>query len=79
MDITRATKRQFAKLLEKYGKTVHDVENACERKVMFLKETARAAQEKIKISYPQDYPWRKGTVIQYQDMFFLIKSVIPSS
>ena len=72
MEITRATKRQFAKLLEKYGKTVYDVENACERKVMFLKESARAAQEKIKISYPQDYPWDKGTVIKYKDMYFLI-------
>lgn len=75
MDIKKLNERQFTKVLDRQGITVYDTDNDCDRKVMFLKQTAKNTQERIKISYPQEYPWKKGTIIEYKGMYFLITSM----
>lgn len=72
MNITKATARQFEKIIEKQGKVVIDVMTGEEHKVLFSKAGATNMQDKIKISYAEDCPFRKGTLISYKGKYYLL-------
>ena len=70
MDIKKATKRQFDKILNRDGKTVYIDETPY--KVLFRKLSARNTEERILVSYPQEYGWHKGIIFRYHDEYWII-------
>lgn len=72
MNITNVTQRRFDKILEREGKTVMDVITGEEHKVIFSRASATNMQDKIKISYAQDCPLTKGSVIEYKNNHYIL-------
>ena len=72
MNITKTTARQFGKILEKQGKVITDVSTNTEYKVIFSKSGANNMQDKIKINYPENYPFGKGTIVEYKNNYYLL-------
>jgi hypothetical protein len=72
MNIAKVTARQFEKILNKEGKTVIDLADGRNKRIVFKRTSAKNSQEKIVIAYPQEYGWSKGSIIKYKDMYFLI-------
>lgn len=70
MNITKATERQFSRILSKYGKDVNiDGEPY---KVLFKPSKSKGASEALSIGYPQSYGWNKGTIFEFRGDYYLI-------
>lgn len=67
MNIKNITERQLNRFLDK---TVYVDGN--EYKVAFLSTKSKNASEHVRVIYPQEYGWNKGTLFRLKDNYYLI-------
>lgn len=72
MNITKVTARQFEKIVERQGKTIIDFATGKEYKVLFSKAGATNMQDKVKISYAEECPLAKGSIIQFKNNYYIL-------
>ena len=72
MNLTKVTARQFERILEKQGKIIKDFITGIEYKVLFSKAGATNMQDKIKISYAEECPLAKGSIVEYKNKYYVL-------